>query len=130
MSRIACWAACSRFGERWQVRGGSDWASFPVLLLLLGVFSLVTQPVGAAYSRYLEHQADIYGLEVLHGLVPDSSQAAAHAFQKLGEKGLVYPSPHPLYVWWAFSHPPIGDRIRFAVDYRPWERGEPGRFVP
>ena len=46
-----------------------------------------------AFSRYLEHQADIYGLEVIHGLVPDSSQAAAHAFQKLGEKALSYPDP-------------------------------------
>jgi hypothetical protein len=26
-----------------------------------------------------------------------------------------------------YSHPPLGDRIRFALDYRPWEKGEPNR---
>lgn len=119
----------ARFGARWDIRGVSDWASLPVLVLLLSVFSLATQPVQSAFSRYLEHQADIYGLEVMHGLTADSSQAAAHAFQKLGEKGLVYPTPHPLFVFWAFSHPPVHERVRFAIGYRPWERGERGRYV-
>lgn len=120
----------ARFGARWEVRGVSDLASLPVILLLLSVFSLVSQPLGTAYSRYLEHQADIYGLEVTHGLTPDATQAAARAFQKLGEKGLVYPSPHPLYVLWAFGHPPIHERVRFALEYAPWARGERGRYVP
>ena len=35
----------ARFGPRWGVRGIDDWASLPVLLLLLSVFSLVAQPV-------------------------------------------------------------------------------------
>jgi STE24 endopeptidase len=109
----------ARWGRRWGIRDVTDWASLPVLVLLLSVFSTVSQPAGAAFSRYLEHQSDIYGLEAIHGLVPDSSQAAANAFQKLGEKGLVYPSPHPLYVWWAFSHPPVHERVQFALDYRP-----------
>lgn len=119
----------ARFGARWDIRGVSDWASLPVLILLLSVFSLATQPVQAAFSRYLEHQADIYGLEAMHGLTADSSQAAAHAFQKLGEKGLVYPTPHPLFVFWAFSHPPVHERVRFAIEYTPWTRGERGRYV-
>jgi Zn-dependent protease with chaperone function len=119
----------SRWGTRWGIRSVDDYASLPVLLLLLSVFSLLTQPASAAFSRYLEHRADIYGLEAIHGLVPDSSQAAAHAFQKLGEKGLVYPHPHPLYVFWAFSHPPIADRIRFAAEYQPWNDGQPTRYV-
>ncbi len=119
----------SRWGPRWGIRSVDDYASLPVLLLLLSVFSLLTQPASAAFSRYLEHQADIYGLEAIHGLVPDSPQAAAHAFQKLGEKGLVYPYPHPLYVFWAFSHPPIADRIRFAAEYQPWNDGQATRYV-
>ena len=120
----------ARYGARWGIRGLTDLASLPVLLLLLSVFGLVGQPFGAAFSRYLEHQADIYGLEVTHGLTADSSQAAAVAFQKLGEKGLVYPTPHPLYVFWAFGHPPVHERVRFAAEYQPWTRGERGRYVP
>jgi STE24 endopeptidase len=119
----------ARYGARWGIRDLGDWASFPVLLVLLSLFSLVGQPLAAAFSRYLEHQADIYGLEAVHGLVPDSSQAAAHAFQKLGEKALVYPAPHPLYVLWAFSHPPVNERLRFAAAYRPWDTGQPTRYI-
>jgi Zn-dependent protease with chaperone function len=121
-------AVLARCGGRWGIRGLGDWASLPVLLLLSSVLGLLGQPINAAFSRYLEHQADIYGLEVIQGLVPDSSQAAAHAFQKLGEKGLAYPRPHPLYVFWAFDHPPLHERIAFAAKYQPWERGASGRY--
>ncbi|MGE0816159.1 MAG: M48 family metallopeptidase [Vicinamibacterales bacterium] len=119
----------ARWGPRWAIRDVADVASLPVLILLLSVFSLVAQPAAAAYSRYLEHQADIYGLEVTHGLSADSSQAAAHAFQKLGEKALTYPTPNPLYVFWAFDHPPVNERVRFALDYRPWGRGDRAKYV-
>ena len=119
----------ARYGMRWGVRGIDDWASLPVLILLLSVFSLVAQPLSAAVSRALEHQADIYGLEAIHGLTPDSPQVAAHAFQKLGEKALSYPTPHPLLVLWAYDHPPVHERLRFAVTYRPWETGQPGRYI-
>ena len=119
----------ARFGPRWGVRGIDDWASLPALLLLLSLFSLAAQPVNAGVTRYFEHQADIYGLEAIHGLTPDSSQVAAHAFQKLGEKGLSYPRPHPLLVFWAFSHPPTHERLRFAASYAPWNTGQPGRYI-
>jgi STE24 endopeptidase len=119
----------ARFGPRWGIRGIDDWASLPVLLLLLSVFALAAQPVSAGLTRYLEHQADIYGLEAIHGLTPDSPQDAAHAFQKLGEKALSYPRPHPLLVFWAYDHPPVHERLRFAVGYRPWDEGRPGRYI-
>ena len=99
----------ARWGQRWGVRDLGDWASLPVHLLLLNVFSLVGQPVGAAFSRHLEHQADIYGLEVIHGLVPDSPQVAAHAFQKLGEKACRIPSESAVRV--------LG--LRSSADRRP-----------
>ena len=119
----------AKFGARWGVRGIGDWASLPVLLLLLRVFSLATQPVATAVSRSFEHQADIYGLEAIHGLTPDSPQVAAHAFQKLGEKALSYPGPNPLLVLWSYSHPPIPDRLRFAATYRTWDDGGPRRYI-
>jgi STE24 endopeptidase len=128
LAHLAIDRVIARFGERWGVREAGDWASLPVLLLLFSLFSIASEPVASVFQRRLEHQADIYGLEVIHGLVPDSSQAAAQAFQKLGEKGLSYPSPNPLYVFWTFSHPPIRDRVRFALDHRPWDEGKPLRF--
>jgi len=119
----------ARFGRRWAVRDLGDWASLPVLMLLLGVFELIGQPIMANFSRYLEHQADIYGLEVIHGLTPDSPQVAAHAFQKLGEKALSYPNPNPVFVFFVFDHPPIHARTRFATEYRPWDQGQVTHYI-
>src|SRR5438309_1196664 len=83
----------ARWGGRWAVRGADDWASLPVLLLLLSVFSFLAEPAGNSFSRYIEHQADIYGLEVIHGIVPNSGEVAAEAFQVLGEVNLSDPNP-------------------------------------
>ena len=116
-------------GARWGIRGLSDWASLPALLLVVSVLQLVSQPIGAGFSRYLEHQADIYALEITHGLVPDSSEVAAQAFQRLGEKGLAFPAPDPLLVFWTYTHPPIADRVRFALSYQPWRNGGLPRYI-
>lgn len=119
----------ARWGPRYGVRGVDDWASLPFFLLLLSLFTTLGQPIGNAISRYLEHQADIYALEAIHGLVADSPQVAAHTFQKLGENALAYPHPHPLYVGWVYTHPPIADRLRFSLTYQPWKTAQPLRYL-
>lgn len=119
----------SRFGAKWEIRGLEDWASLPVLLLLLSIFSFVVTPIGSAFSRYLEHQADQYGLEVTHNLTPDSSQVAARAFQVLGEVGLSDPDPNPVDVFLFYGHPPVSERVRFCGTYNPWAGGGQGEFV-
>jgi STE24 endopeptidase len=119
----------ARWGAEWQIRGLDDWASLPALLLLLSVFSFVINPIGSAFSRYLEHQADQYGLEVTHGLTPDSAQIAAQAFQVLGEVDLSDPDPDRVNVFLFYDHPPISDRVRFSLTYDPWAGGGHGEFV-
>jgi Zn-dependent protease with chaperone function len=119
----------ARWGERWQVRGLDDWASLPILLLLLSVFFFLANPIASALSRHLEHQADQFGLEVTHGLTPDSGEVGAQAFQVLGEVDLADPDPNPLDVFWYYSHPTIPDRVQFALTYHPWSKGGQGEFV-
>jgi Zn-dependent protease with chaperone function len=119
----------ARRGAQWEIRGLQDWASLPVLLLLLSVFLFVITPVGSAFSRHLEHQADQYGLEVTHGLTPDSGQVAAQAFQVLGEVGLSDPDPNPVNVFLFYDHPPISDRVQFCLTYDAWSNGGQGEFV-
>ncbi len=120
----------ARWGAGWGVRGLDDWASLPILMLLLSVFAFVANPIGSAFSRGLEHQADQYGLEVTHGLTSDSSQIAAQSFQVLGEVDLSDPDPNRLNVFLFYDHPPISDRVRFALTYDPWASGGHGQFVP
>jgi Zn-dependent protease with chaperone function len=121
------WSA-QRWGERWQIRSVDDWASFPVLLLWFSVLSFVAAPLGNTISRHYEHQADIYGLEVIHGIVPHPTAAAVAAFQKLGEVNLSDPKPSRLIELWLYSHPPLNKRIEFAQTYDPWSKGQP-QFV-
>lgn len=118
-----------RWRQEWEIRGVDDWASLPVLLLLLSIFSFVANPITSAASRHFEHQADQYGLEVTHGLTPDSGQVAAQSFQILGEVDLSDPKPNPVDVFLFYSHPPIADRIHFALTYDPWASGGHGEFV-
>jgi STE24 endopeptidase len=126
--RIIGWVL-ARWGSGWGVRGVDDWASLPALLFLLSLLAFVANPVASAFSRYLEHQADQYGLEVTHGLTPDSGQVAAQAFQVLGEVDLSDPDPDPINVLLFYDHPPISDRVRFCLRYNPWARGRDGEFV-
>ena len=126
--RLIGWVL-TKWGAAWGVRGLDDWASLPVLLFLLSFLFFVTNPVASAFSRHLEHQADQFGLEVTHGLTPDSGPVAAQAFQILGEVDLADPDPNPVNVFLYYDHPPISDRVSFCLTYNPWEYGRGGEFV-
>jgi Zn-dependent protease with chaperone function len=125
---ISNWAF-SRFQQRWRMRELSDWAAVPMLLLIFSLMSILAQPIGSTFSRQLEHNADVYGLEVTHGINPNSQEAGAHAFQVLGELGLSYPYPSDFVVFWYADHPPIRDRVTFAHQYDPWSKGEQPKYV-
>jgi len=118
-----------RWGARWEIRGAEDWASLPVLLVLASVFSFLAAPLINGFSRYQEHQADVYELEVIHRLIPNSSQVAAQAEQILGEVDLSDPDPGPFIKFWLYDHPTQKERIEFELHYDPWSRGEKPQFV-
>ena len=126
--RLLHWTL-TRWGETWAIRGAGDLAALPVLALLLSVFGFIFTPVFNAYSRHIEHQADQYGLEVVHGLIPDASLVAAHAFQILGEVDLEEPNPSTAVKLWFYNHPPLDERMRFAETYNPWAQGRVPEFV-
>jgi STE24 endopeptidase len=118
-----------RFGQRWGIRELGDWAVLPMFVLIFSILNFVATPVQSAISRQIEHNADVYGLEVTHGINPNSQEVAAHAFQVLGELSLDYPYPNKLLVFWYYDHPPTSDRVRFAHEYDPWSKGEPPKYV-
>jgi Zn-dependent protease with chaperone function len=116
--------AIARWGGRMRFARLSDPASLPLLLLLLQLASFAALPVALGFSRWMEHEADRFTLELLR-----DNHATATAFVKLQQSNLAHPRPGPLFVWWRGSHPPLGDRIDFANRYRPWETGEPLRYA-
>jgi Zn-dependent protease with chaperone function len=118
-----------RWGRDWQLYGLEDWASLAAFLLLLQVFMFFASPAVNGVSRMEEHAADVYGLEVIHGIVPNSEEVAAHAFQILGEADLDDPNPSAFITFWLYSHPPLAERLVFAHSYDPWSRGEPPKYV-
>jgi Zn-dependent protease with chaperone function len=125
---VANWAL-ARFQQRWHMRALSDWAAVPMLFLIFSILGVLAEPIGNGLSRQLEHNADIYGLEVTHGINVNSSEVAAHTFQVLGELSLSYPYPSKFVTFWYFDHPPIPDRVVFAHNYDPWDKGEQPKYV-
>jgi len=113
--------------QRWQGRFGfdqlDDVASLPLILLFLHLISLALMPIGLACSRYMEHEADRFSLELTR-----DNHAAATAFVRLQSENLGNPRPGALYMLWRGSHPSLGERIDFANTYRPWEEGKPLRY--
>jgi len=106
-----------------------DYASLPALLLAMAIFDFISSPIANSFSRRMEHNADIYGLEVIHGIVANPRQVASEAFQIMGEIGLADPSPSPFIEFWLYSHPSVSERVRFASEYDPWSRGEAPKYV-
>jgi Zn-dependent protease with chaperone function len=119
----------ARKQRRWAIRGLDDFASFPAILFFLYLFFFLAEPASNTFSRYQEHQADVYGLEVIHGIVPDSTETATEAFQTLGEVDLADPNPGALIKVWLYSHPALADRLTFAREYDPWSKGQAPMFV-
>ena len=126
--RLAKWMV-ARYGSRWDIRDLADWASLPLLTLVLSVLIFFASPIFNGVSRHYEHQADQYGLEVVHGLIPDEPLTAAHSFQKLGEVSLDYPHVNKFWEFWAWTHPTIRDRMIFVQTYDPWAEGKQPEFV-
>lgn len=118
-----------RWGAAWQIRDAGDWASVPLLILLISLFSFISTPLQNGVSRYFEHQADTFGLEAIHGLVPNSQMVAAQSFQILGENWLEYPDISDFVEWWGWNHPVTKKRLEYAQDYDPWGQGKEPEFV-
>jgi len=132
-ARSGGWIA-GRFGARWRLLGRAEGgylasrAGFVVLLFVFSMASFVTEPLANAVSRHFEHEADVYGQEAIHGLVPDPQKTAVAAFNALGEAALDDPFPNAFVVFWTYSHPSIQQRATFAEHYNPWANGGRGRF--
>jgi len=131
---FAAWLARGR-GAAWHLQASdpeapvlATRAGFVVLILAITIAGFVLEPVTNTMSRYFEHQADVYGQEAIHGLVPDPQKTAVAGFQALGEAWLEDPDPSPLVEFWEYNHPSVKTRANFAAQYDPWANGGRGEF--
>ena len=113
----------ARYSSRFGFDRLSDVASFPLLMLLGGLVSLALTPALLALSRYQEHEADRFALEITR-----DNHAGATTFVRLQQENLAVPRPGRFYMLWRGSHPSLGDRVDFANRYRPWATGESPRY--
>jgi len=118
-----------RYGAEWRIPAQDNWGALVVLVLVLNVIGFLSSPIENGVSRMHEHAADVYGMEVVHGIVKDPQATGQAAFQVLGENSFDDPKPAPFYEFWTGSHPPIWLRAAFAKHYDPWAPGaEPKYF--
>jgi STE24 endopeptidase len=119
-----------RVGPLGGVEGVGDIASLPLVLTVLTLLVFLSDPAVNGISRYFEHQADQFGLEVAYGVVPNPNASEVHSLQVLGDVDLADPDPSPFIKFWLYTHPPLDDRIRFAASYKPWAEGKPMKLLP
>jgi len=112
-----------RFGRRFGFDRIEDVASVPLLMVLIQGLVLLVAPASHALGRWMEHEADRFGLEVTR-----DNHAAASSFAKMQGDNLSLPYPDAFTRVWRSTHPPLGERIEFCNEYRPWESGRPTRY--
>jgi STE24 endopeptidase len=70
---------------------------------LLGFFA---EPLESAISRRFEREADDFALELI-----GTGEPMTAALKRVASDNLANLSPHPLYAWFYYSHPPLVERI-------------------
>lgn len=87
----------------------SDFANFPLLILVSTVLSFLLMPALNAYSRFNERQADRYCFESVPSVQPFIS-----SMNKLAEQNLAEKTPSRWVEWLLHSHPAITKRVAAA----------------
>jgi Zn-dependent protease with chaperone function len=101
---------------------------FVALLFVISIVSFLLEPVGNSIGRHFEHQADVYGQEAIHGIVPDPQKTVLAVWEDDGKSWLEDPHPNPIIEFWLYSHPSIEKRANFAAQYDLWKNGGHGEF--
>jgi STE24 endopeptidase len=106
-------------GLNWAIRyfgfsGPGDISGLPALAVVLSAFGLLTQPIDNAISRWRERMADEYALQST-----GKSQAFASAFVRLANQNLGEVEPEKWVVFMFYGHPPLGERIKMAENWKP-----------
>ena len=94
------------------------YAGLFLVSLYLSSAGFFLSPIGAAIMRRYEREADRIACELT-----ETSAPMIDALKRLAKDNLANLHPHPLYVWFYYSHPPLIERIEYlqTMDY---EKGQ------
>lgn len=101
-----------RFGGRIGTTRLGNVATFPLLEWILSFVGIALMPIQNAYSRYVEHEADTYALQLT-----DDPVSFASAMERLAALNLADPNPPAVVKYLLYSHPPIIDRVDHAREF-------------
>jgi len=93
--------------------GASDVAAFPALLIVLGAYNLILMPLENAVVRWRERMADEYALQST-----GKKDAFSSAFVRLANQNLGEVDPEKWVVFLFYDHPPLGERIEMAKNWK------------
>lgn len=91
------------------------YAGFFLVSLYLSAAGFFLSPIGAAITRRFEREADRMAFELT-----GTSRPMVDALRRLAKDNLSNLHPHPWYVRFYYSHPPLVERIEYlrAMDYK------------
>jgi STE24 endopeptidase len=84
------------------------YAGLFLVSLYLSCAGFFLSPIGAAIMRRYEREADKMAMELV-----GTSEPMINALKRLAKDNLSNLHPHPLYVWFYYSHPPLIERIEY-----------------
>lgn len=87
----------------------ADIAALPLIALFLGIYGIVTMPIGNAFSRWRENMADEFALQIT-----GKPNAYKSALTRLSNQNLAEVDPEPWVEFLLHSHPALSKRIRRA----------------
>lgn len=101
----------ARYGEHWRVRGLTDPAGWPLLVLLFSLFAFVLTPFLNTFVRSTEAEADLFAINASRE--PDAFASMA---VKLGEYRKLDPAPWEEWIF--YDHPSGRSRIEMAMRWK------------
>ena len=106
--------AISRFESRFGFSSLSSIASLPLLYLAFNLAVLVTTPAVNAFIRNVEHNADLFAIDLTH-----DNEAAMSVIRKAAKLYWYVPNPGWFRRNFRTDHPPLDERARSLVTYQP-----------
>ena len=92
--------------EAFGLKGPTLWLGFVFFMILFEPVQLLIGIAGNVWSRRHEFEADEYAASVTGG-----PEAMTGALKRLARDSLSNLTPHPLYVFLHYSHPPMLERL-------------------